>query len=238
MNADTEPKPESDGSSAPSQKQKSKKLDVQLPYLTTPGSIKTALERIRQAAAPERVHSDFVNTILKMKGGNGASITPFLKKIGFVASDGTPTELYKRFRNPTTGGGAMASAIKLGYKPLGEAREYFYKLDDKELLSLIIEVTGADPKSSTAKQILYTLNALKEFADFEAAQPVTETALNTANGQRDSTPTVPQQRAPVGDGIGLNLSYTINLNLPPTTDQAVFNAIFKSLKEHLLSYGE
>jgi hypothetical protein len=35
--------------------------------------------------------------------------------------------------------------------------------------------------------------------------------------------------------LGLNLSYTINLNLPATSDQAVFNAIFKSLKEHLIT---
>lgn len=34
--------------------------------------------------------------------------------------------------------------------------------------------------------------------------------------------------------VGLRLRYTINLNLPATTDVAVFNAIFKSLKEHLL----
>jgi hypothetical protein len=34
--------------------------------------------------------------------------------------------------------------------------------------------------------------------------------------------------------IGFNLGYTINLNLPATSDPAVFNAIFKSLKEHLL----
>jgi hypothetical protein len=34
--------------------------------------------------------------------------------------------------------------------------------------------------------------------------------------------------------LGMNLSYTINLNLPATTDVAVFNAIFKSPKENLL----
>jgi len=32
----------------------------------------------------------------------------------------------------------------------------------------------------------------------------------------------------------MNLSYTINLNLPATTDIKVFDAIFKSLREHLL----
>ena len=32
--------------------------------------------------------------------------------------------------------------------------------------------------------------------------------------------------------LGLNLSYTIYLNLPKTDDISVFNAIFKSLKEN------
>jgi hypothetical protein len=32
----------------------------------------------------------------------------------------------------------------------------------------------------------------------------------------------------------MNLSYTINLNLPPSTDPEVFNAIFRALREHLL----
>ena len=38
----------------------------------------------------------------------------------------------------------------------------------------------------------------------------------------------------VKQGIGLNLGYNINLNLPATSDPAVFNAIFRALKEHLL----
>ena len=36
------------------------------------------------------------------------------------------------------------------------------------------------------------------------------------------------------EGGGLRLGYTINLNLPATSDVAVFDAIFRSLKEHLL----
>jgi hypothetical protein len=44
--------------------------------------------------------------------------------------------------------------------------------------------------------------------------------------------TVPEQTRQ--SATGFNLSYTINLNLPETADVEVFNAIFKSLKEHLL----
>ena len=44
-----------------------------------------------------------------------------------------------------------------------------------------------------------------------------------------------QKRAPdLADTVELKVGYTINLNLPETTNPDVFNAIFKSLKEHLL----
>jgi hypothetical protein len=215
-------------------KSKPKRLEVSLPYMTTPGTIKTAFDRLRNAATPERVNPDFVSTVLQIKGGTGSAVPPFLKKIGLVASDGAPTDLYRRFRNQTTGGAAIASAIKHGYQALGNVNEYFYRLDDKGLLSLIVQVTGAEPNSSSAKQILYTLKALKEYADFDALEAARE------GGSMPPQLELPPPRLDISDEhrgtnkLGLNLAYTINLNLPATSDQAVFNAIFRSLKEHLL----
>ena len=205
-----------------------------LPYVASPGSIRTALERIREAATPDRVTKDFVSTKLRIKGGTGSQISPFLKKIGLVASDGTPTELYKQFRNTSSGGAAIAEAIKHGYSDLSQVNEYFYDLNDKELFDLILQVTGADKESSAAKQTLSCLNVLKSFADFEAsnsAEPLAEIHYPEDLKREKSESKVEDE----GKSIGLNLSYTINLNLPATSDQAVFNAIFKSLKEHLLS---
>ncbi|WP_354193412.1 hypothetical protein [Bosea sp. OAE506] len=36
------------------------------------------------------------------------------KKVGFANLDGTPSDLYKKFRNPALSGEAVASIIKLG----------------------------------------------------------------------------------------------------------------------------
>ena len=72
-------------------------MPVTLPYLVAPGSIKTAREKIKAAATPERVTGDFITTKLQIKGGTGSALIPYLKKIGFVASDGAPTDLYRRF---------------------------------------------------------------------------------------------------------------------------------------------
>lgn len=208
-----------------------------LPYLVSPGSIKTALERIRQAATPERVTQDFISTKLAMKGGTGAAIIPFLKKIGFVNSDGSPTDLYKQYRNSTKGGAAIAAAIKIGYKKLEEVNEYFYDLSDSELKALIVQVTGAEQDSSVAKLTYSTVKTLKAFAKFdEIADPESAEPPSAAgNATQREHPDVRPPRRGIG---GLSLSYTINLNLPSTSEQAVFNAIFRSLKEHLLSDGE
>src|ERR1700731_2059302 len=140
-----------------------------LPYLASPGSIKTALERIRDAATPDRVTQDFITTKLQIKGGTGLAVLPYLKKIGFVGTDGAPTDLYKRFRNSATAGAAVAQAIRTGYRELTQLNEYFYELDDRKLQDLIIQVTGAELKSSVVKLTFSTLKALRAFADFEAS---------------------------------------------------------------------
>lgn len=64
------------------------RMESSLPYVPSPGSVKTALDRIRQAATPDRVTRDFVTTNLNIKGGTGAALIPFFKKIGLVNSDG------------------------------------------------------------------------------------------------------------------------------------------------------
>lgn len=207
---------------------------VPLPYLASPGSAKTALEKIRAAATPERVTGDFITTKLQIKGGTGAAIIPFLKKIGFVAADGSPTDIYRRFRNPSTGGTAVADAIKIGYSPLQQVNEYFYDLPEQDLLNLILQVTGLDHDNSVAKLVFSTLKTLKGFADFSGASE-DEGPEKTAPVSYKPSSNIDFDGKDSGQRLGLNLSYTINLNLPATTDQAVFNAIFKSLKEHLLS---
>lgn len=207
-----------------------------LPYLASPGSLTTVFDRIKKAATPDRVTGDVVQSTFLMKGGAGNAILPYLKRINFVGSDGVPTDLYRRFRNDATAGRAAADAVLHGYAPLRALNERFYELSDGELKSLIIQVTGAASDSSAVTQTLGTLKKLIGYADFRAAAP-------EENGSREHQPALPPAEPPPalppardsGQSLGLNLAYTINLNLPATSDQAVFNAIFRSLKEHLLS---
>lgn len=212
-----------------------------LPYSTSVGTLENMLEKIKTASVPDRFTQDFVSTKLAMKGGTAASCIPFLKKMGFVASDGTPTELYKEFRNPRKSRIAIGKAFKKLYQKLYEMNEYIHDATDQDILGLIVECTGGEKDSSTTKCTLSTLNMLRRISDFDNEADNDIEPLDSANGRISSIDqphqATPQLQIPLQHQHGtkgINLSYTINLNLPATKDIEVFNAIFKSLKEHIL----
>jgi hypothetical protein len=201
--------------------------DVKVPYLMAYGNITKTLDKIKTAQVPPRFSQDFLATKLNLTGGGARPVIPFLKRVGFLNSDGTPTDLYRAFRNESQSGTAAAEALKTGYAPLYEVNEYVHDASDPELKGVIVQVTGSEPKSSTVGAIVGSFKALRAYADFEARPADTEAT-------EELTITEPGVATASTAGTPLRLGYTINLNLPATSDIAVFDAIFKSLREHLL----
>jgi hypothetical protein len=201
-----------------------------VPYVQAYGNVTKALERIRQAQTPPRFTQDFLETKLNLSGGSARPVIPFLKRTGFLAPDGTPTDLYKRFRGTEAqSGAAAAEALRIGYAPLFQVNEYVHDAKDSDVKKIIVQVTGAEDNSSQVKSAFGSFKALRAFANFDV-QPDEE-----AESQEEVLPR--DERTPTAAGAvgSLKLGYTINLNLPATSDIAVFDAIFKSLREHLLT---
>jgi hypothetical protein len=201
--------------------------DSKVPYVTAYGNITKALEKIQQAATPGRFTQDFLGTKLGLKGGSARPVIPFLKRLGLLGSDGVPTDLYKRFRNQSESGAVAALALRKGFAALFEINEYAHEVKDSDLKGIVVQATGLEPSSSTVKSIMGSFNAVKKFAKFDEELPDKPEV-------KDKTPEHRDSRKPAGVIEGLNLGYTINLHLPPTSDIAVFDAIFKSLREHLM----
>jgi hypothetical protein len=204
-----------------------------LPYVTAPGNIDKALNGIKSAAVPQRVSQDFVKTILKIPGGSGAQITTFLRKLGLANSDGSPSDLYKRFRNPTSSGDAIAAAIKSAFAPLYVRNEFMHELTDSDLLGLVVEETGQPHDAQSVRSIVSCIKHLKAFASFSSTPTSRSVTAPIDTAAQPAEPAVSREQK-VATSLGLNLGYTINLNLPVSSDPEVFDAIFKSLKEHLL----
>lgn len=199
------------------------------PYMNAYGNVTKILNKIKEAKTPERFSQDYLDAVLGFKGGSATPFIPLAKRIGLLNADGSPTSLYNRFRNPAQSEQAMAEMIRRGYPELYKRNEFAHALDAKALEGLITEVTGLDKGSTTLKAISNTFQALKAFANFELVE----------SDQR-----LPEEpRAEVIKAIqpastathGLRLSQNIYINLPDSTDVEVFNAIFKALRENLLT---
>lgn len=213
-------------------------MPSKFPYMSTPGLIPKILTKIEEAKRPDRFTQDFLETKLGHSGGSARAFIPLLKKMGFLGADGAPTILYDKFRNPDTRSTALASAVKNAYSEIFSRNEYAYNLSREKLTALINEMTGSEKDSRTTQLTVSTFFILKENADFDSKEEDTtkkdeQPELKTSTYIQLNT----RENEKIIDGDGefrMQIGYTININLPETTNVDVFNAIFKALKENLL----
>jgi len=210
-------------------------MSVELPYMNSTGTLPKILNKIIEASVPESFNYDFLGTKLGFPGGNQKTFVRWAKQCGFINPDGTPTQIYKNFRNPSSRGIAMSKALKDGYKELFTRNAYAQDLSAKDLTKLVSEITGKAHDHPTVKLIVRSFNNAKEFADFEAKETQQVQTKPKAQQKSVEVKTPSHNEIPsVPNGVKLGLNYTINLVLPKTDDTAIYDAIFKSLKENLL----
>jgi len=215
-----------------------------LPYMMSTGLVSKILDAIRSAKTPDRFSQDFLGTVLGFSSGSAKPFISLGKRLTLINSDGTPTDLYRRFRGSIEESkAAMAEAIRAGYSPLYKRNEFADQLDKKKLEGLVKEITGSEDGSSMVRAIVGTFEALKPYADFAAtgaggsggARAIPNETSDGLLDRPSDLPTPPTGLPPQGlDNGSVRFGYTININLPNTSDIAVFNSIFKALKDHLL----
>ena len=60
------------------------------------------------------------------------------EKVGLINSDGTPSALYKKFRNPTTSKSSLGEALRKGYTDIFAKDENADKLDKAKIKGLFM----------------------------------------------------------------------------------------------------
>lgn len=212
-------------------------MSIELPYMNSTGTLPKILNKIIEASVPDSFNYDFLGTKLGFPGGNQKTFVRWAKKCGFINPDGTPTQIYKNFRNPRSRGEAMAKALKEGYKELFTRNAYAQELSSEDLTKLVSEITGNAHDNPTVKLIVRSFTYAKEFADFEAKesqQPQAKSKTQQKGAEAKQPAHTNSEMPMTPNGIKLGLNYTINLVLPKTDDPAIYDAIFKSLKDNLL----
>ena len=215
------------GSVAAPKKRTRKEVPGNFSYTTTPGRLKDVLNALIAAERPPNFNRDFIETVLGIKGGVVTSFPPILKRIGFLNSDGSPTELYGQFQAESSRSFAALQGLKNGFAELFKRNAHADMANDEKIKDYLVQITGRKRDDGVVTAILGTFNAIRSFKSGDVIPP--ETSMDDAeiNDGHDD-----QEIGSAGSKLGL--SYHINIVLPETKDIAVFNAIFQSLKSNLL----
>ncbi|OHB69622.1 MAG: hypothetical protein A2W23_09240 [Planctomycetes bacterium RBG_16_43_13] len=205
-------------------------------YVNNVGNLSKFLNEIRSAGVPERVTFEFLKT-LGFKSSNDRPIITVLKGIGFLDQNGSPTEAYRAYRDHNQGPRVLANALKQTYSDIFLANTKAHELPVDKLKGII--ATKISKGEGVVKLIAATFKTLAKAADFsDGPVVIPESAIAEDIELKQPNEEGPHlshpAKAKMISGHGAALHYNIQIHFPTTTDVTVYNAIFKSLKEHLL----
>jgi len=202
------------------------------------GTIADYLEAIKQAQAPERFSTRFLEG-LGFKGTNDRKFIGVLRSLGFLDADGKPTSRYYEYLDLSRSDVVLANAIREAYADLFAVNKDAHKLPTDQVKNKLRTLYAGAKKDTVVGYIAATFTALVKCADFETAPEAvasSTSASTTPQGERvavepRSAPRDVDRSAPP-KALG-SLQYHINIVLPESRDQAVYDAIFKALRDHL-----
>ena len=203
------------------------------------GSILTA---IQSAQAPPKFNRTFLENLGFTSSGDRLVIN-VLKAVGLLASDGTPTDRYFRFLDQTQAEQVLAEGIREAYADLFQLNRDAQTMPKAELKGKIKTLTQGKVSDNVVDKMAITFQGLVKHADFKtpahAAKETTsqdEAPDSVDSRSKDDKPTAtgePGIREAASTLPIAGLVYTINIQLPESRDQAVYDALFKSLRAHL-----
>lgn len=212
--------------------------DSTLPYMNAYGKLSQVLKKITTAQEPRSFTNDYLSSILGIRSSSARPAISILKRMGFLKEDRSPTNRYKKYRNTNTRDTALAEGIREAFSELYSRHEYIHNLEKEKIKDIIIEITGLAKSDQKVNSIAGTFCALTDLTDFDKIADNNKADFESAAQEPvlPVTNNLPLKGSSISTDqkVKMALSYTINLNLPETTDAEVYNAIFKSLKENLL----
>ena len=194
------------------------------PYMVSNNKIAPIIEKIQQAARPQKFTIEVLRS-LGFTSTNDRAFISLAKKLGFFTDDGTPTALYDHLKDRTTSKSILAVQIKSLYSELYAINVEIHKASEAEIKGAISRVTGRDAEG--VNRIYSTFKTLCGIADFENKGAVEQPQLEELSEPNSSL------EVPISPTTS-QFHYNIQIHLPATTDISVYNAIFKSLKENLI----
>lgn len=193
-------------------------------YVLPTNRIPEVFTKIRDGQAPEQVTTQLLRD-WGFASSNDRAFLPLLKALGYLTADGRPTQRYLNYRDHSQSKAIMSEALKEAYGDL-------FLIKAKPTINDKAAIEGKfksfhNVSDNVAQLMSKTFFALLALADLDQSPTRPETHLPTP-------PPRQEEKSPDHQSLISGLHYNIQIHLPATKDVEVYNAIFKSLREHLL----
>lgn len=204
-----------------------------LPYVINPGTLEKFFSTIQNTGVPGKVTQKYLESI-GFKSKNDRYLLAFLKDLGFLKPDGTPSEVWHDYRHTGEAKTVMASAVRKAWPGLFQLYPDAYRKDDEALRNWMrTHAPSASP--ITVERSLKAFKSVARLADFSDATgqppaPATSLPANTSQGTMSppltAIPALTRQATP-------EVVINIQLEIPATTDPDTYDQFFAAMRRHL-----
>jgi Family of unknown function (DUF5343) len=208
-------------------------------YTQKPGAIPAYFDALLDAQPPERFSIKFLEN-LGFTSTNDRLFVSMLKDLGFLNADGVPQQRYYAFMDRSQAKHVLAEAIREAFSDLFAVNTRANELGTDDVKNKLRTLYAGKKTDNVIDRIAKTFAALCEYADFSKPQPPLPEKKEEEKGVKkvvkdgETSEKKDHRIGTVTGSVSLDsLQYHINIVLPETRDQAVYDSIFRSLREHL-----
>lgn len=205
-------------------------------YLTSTKRLPEILEAIQSAQAPDSFTVRFLEQLGFTSKGDRL-IIGVLKDLGFIEEGGSPRKRYYEFLDQSHSGSVLAEGIREAWTDLFAINVNAHQLSKADFVGKLKTLSQGQLTDRVLDSHYLTFSALVKNADFTShpSAPKKEQPEDKKEKVEEDKKDKKKMEIPgeAGAKIG-GLVYNIQIVLPESRDPAVYDALFRSLKEHIL----
>jgi len=207
-------------------------MALTMSYLTSMKNVEAIFNSMLSARAPEKFTTRFLED-LGFKSSNDRLFIGVLKALGFIDSNGVPQQRYFDFLDQSQSKRVVAEGIKEAYENLFNLRKDAQNMSNEEVKNKLKTLTQGQKGDRVIDSMALTFKTLCNYADWTETSPKSIPITNSENKPNDQGKMSTSTTYKSGS-TSMELHYNIQIHLPETTNMAVYDAIFQSLKKHLM----
>ena len=196
-------------------------------------NVANIFQALLNAQAPEKFTQKFLCD-LGFPSVNDRAFISVLKSLGFIDESGVPTQRYYDYLDEDNSRSVLASGIREAYADLFAVNQKAYEMTNEQVRKKLKSLFQGKKGNVVLRKMSATFVALCGLADFSGIAKTMEKKEVGTTPEKEKVVTIEPSKPKTALSKELSLKYSINIELPNTRDQLVYDAIFRSIRENLL----